>query len=134
MAMTLKAAKDELAGINKQLIDLQARKADLEAFVRVQQSAPLGSATRARKRGAGELRTAVAEAVEAILKAGSPRSTKDILSNLEAMGVNIPGEKKEQRLSQILSRERKTGRFEADRKHGWKLATKVHTLITGKAA
>lgn len=124
---TIRVARDEIAAIDKQMIELQARRADLEAYVRVHQSLERGGAP--RKRRSGEARQTISNAVETILKDGSIKSTKDILSHLHASGIDVPGDNKEQRLSQILSREKKTGRFEADRKRGWSLPKKTITLV-----
>lgn len=67
-------------------------------------------------------------AVVAALNVKQPIPTKDLLEKLVADGVEISGSDKLQRLSSILSREKKRGRFTASRKDGWRIAANVRPI------
>lgn len=115
MANPLKAAREELRALQETLQKTQQRIADLEAFIRVAHTLGSTDGEPKRVRARSEDNQIICDAVEKILSSSAPSSTRNLVADLKTNGHDIT----EQRLSQILSREKE--RFKASRKEGWTL-------------
>lgn len=113
-------AKDELQAIEGQLTALAARRSKLQDFIATYQSLMGVSASSGGAERTGQVEGAVSApesssktakatilgAVTAILRRGQPKTTKQLVQELEAQGVQIGGADKASNLAAMLSREK----------------------------
>ena len=127
MDHTLINAHAELRRLRKQLHEVQSRINEVEGFIRMYQkfsggavSVPVGEPQGGLSQfAAASKRHQIMGAVRVILADGKPRSTRQILEEMKAMGVEIGGSDELANLSAYLSREKTD--FQASRKFGWTL-------------
>src|SRR5258708_3374881 len=137
MPSPLKKAKDRLKVVQYQLAHLHQEESQLETTVRVLERMNLDRdyadlnrdikilTSNLASKVEGELkrdknnRIVITHAVSEMLADGKPRSTAQIVRELEGQGVPIAGKNRVAYVSQILSREKT--KFLANRKSGWTL-------------
>lgn len=113
-------AKDELQAIEGQLTALSARRSKLQDFIATYQSlmgapAPTGAGERtepvvgtasAPESSSKTAKATILGAVTVVLRRGQPKTTKQLVQELEAQGVHIGGADKASNLAAMLSREK----------------------------
>lgn len=145
MASPLKKAKDRLRIVQQQVALLHQEESELETTVRVlermkfdREFADLDKSIKIlATQVEGELkrdknnRIVITHAVSGMLADGKPRTTAQIVRELEGQGMPIAGKNRVAYISQILSREKT--KFLANRKSGWTLRSMTVVPI-GKSA
>jgi len=144
MARKNRAAQAEISEIDRIVASLQQRKADLLAYMRVEGTVGKGDVLKQlplldenmasqpiaekRSRSPSQTTLKVSTAARSAIEAAGPMKTKDLLRKLSPDVVAMLGESEEkqlQRLSQIMSREAKRGKFSINLKFGWSLRAPV---------